>query len=331
MRPTAVEVNPANPSERERQFVKASALLNSAATEDQRKILHSLLAFAAGDAFGVAYEYLPEPKSVDPLRMATRGDWPLGGVSDDTHLSLLSIFAVIDDDPAASSDRFLRDLRTALPRLRGLGPTTKAALGLTPDPTEDFLVVGTTVIGNTNGGMMRTSLLGLGFTSAQDAERRHMVATMTRATHTAAAAIDCAILCSALYSRALAAHPAAISDILRAEASQLPSLDSGIVRWLRGIDTWAPPEAGIALDPIETLAAVVWVADRADSQLEGYRLSCELGGDTDTVAALAGGLIAARRPTSTLEDVPWIDDVMWSEIPEIVAAAARLAQMRARR
>jgi len=140
--------------------VKASALLNSARTEDQRRILLSLLAFAAGDAFGVAYEYLPVRIPVDAQHLATRGDWPVGGVSDDTHLSLITIFAAIDGEPLASGERFLRDLRREIPRLRGLGPTTKAALGLAPDSGEDFAVVGTTVIGNTNGGMMRTSVLG---------------------------------------------------------------------------------------------------------------------------------------------------------------------------
>jgi len=79
---------------------------------------------------------------------------------------------------------------------------------------------------------------------------------------------------------------------------------------------------------VETIAAVVWVLSRSSNQLDGYRLACELGGDTDTVAALAGGLIAARDPDAALAGVPWIDDVRWSEIPEVVTAAERLAGMR---
>lgn len=286
------------------------------------------MAFAAGDAFGVAYEYLPDPIPVDELHLATRGDWPVGGVSDDTHLSLLTIFAADANDPGGSGEQFLHDLRSALPRLRGLGPTTKAALGLPPEPGPGFTLVGTPIIGNTNGGLMRTSLLGLGFTSAQDSSRRALVAEMARITHPADNAVNCSVLGSALYARALDTPTMPVKQALLQEAGAIPSLGQEISAWLDAIDTWVPSEAGVTLDPVDTLAAVTWVLGRTNSPLEGYRLACELGGDTDTVAALVGGIIAACHPDAGLLQVPWLDEVMWSEIPEVVAAATRLASMR---
>lgn len=312
--------------------VRASALLHQADTDEQRRILLALLAFAAGDAFGVAYEYLPERVPVDATRIGTRADWPLGGVSDDTHLSLLTIFAAHAGEPVASAAAFLTDLRQAVPRLRGLGPTTRAALGLESEPDENLVVVGTTIIGNTNGAMMRTSLLGLAYPAGRDAERREMVASLAEATHKASAAVACAQLCSALYSRALDGVNGSFFDDLKEEAASLPDLSDELAAWLGDPQHWSPPAAGIALDPVETLAAVVWVAGQARDVLDAFRLACEIGGDTDTVAALAGGLVAARsgRPDEFLS-ISWVDDVMWSEIPEIVAAAARLSNVRATR
>ncbi len=86
---------------------------------DTMLIHAALTAYAAGDAFGVAYEFLDHPKPVDPQVLADLPDWPHGGVSDDTLLTLLTVGAISDDGPAASAAAFLADLRQALPELRG--------------------------------------------------------------------------------------------------------------------------------------------------------------------------------------------------------------------
>lgn len=99
--------------------VHASSLLDSATTSQQGVILSTLLSYAAGDAFAVAYEYLPERIPVDIGAIGTRANWPAGGVSDDTLLSLLTIHAVRVGDPAESADTFLRDVLAAVPGLRG--------------------------------------------------------------------------------------------------------------------------------------------------------------------------------------------------------------------
>ena len=181
----------------------AADLLGSATTEAQCRILGCLMAYAAGDAFGGAYEFLAEPIPVDVGRIGSRADWPLGGgVSDDTDLSLITIFAARPGDPEGSAGQFIHDLRAELPRLRGLGPSTRAALGLEPGSADGFAIVGPTVIGNTNGGVMRTALLGLGFSSGDDARRRALVSAMASVTHPAKPATQCAVLASALHARA---------------------------------------------------------------------------------------------------------------------------------
>lgn len=110
-----------------------------------------LIAYAAGDAFGAFYEFAGTFESI-PRELKAKSGWPFGGISDDTALSLLTIQALNDQEPGK---RFLALLKEKLPNLRGLGPTTRSALGIPVKPDE----LG--IIGNTNGAMMRTALCGL--------------------------------------------------------------------------------------------------------------------------------------------------------------------------
>ncbi|MHC3000490.1 ADP-ribosylglycohydrolase family protein [Microbacterium sp. HJ5] len=304
--------------------MRAVSLLEEAQGELQERVLLTLMAFAAGDAFGVAYEYTPEPLPVDMSTMGARADWPLGGVSDDTLLSLLTIFATTPADPEGSARVFLQRLRRQAHELRGLGPTTRAALGMDVDPQHAGIV------GQTNGGMMRTSLLGLGFPVTAAEQRRRTVAHLTWPTHQQPAAIACAVLCSRLYSEAVSTGVAGdIHELLRSEAAQLDELPASVAVQLDALETWVPPTGGVPLEPGETLLAVVWVVRHSKTLEDAYRLACELGGDTDTVAALAGGLVAARSgDDDELLELPWIDDVLWSEVRDLRDAAEVLTQMR---
>lgn len=303
----------------------ANALLDRAKSAVERKALITLMAYAAGDAFGVGYEFLEEPAPVDMSSIAAREGWPSGGVSDDTLLSLITIQSVRRGAPDESASIFLATLHDRLPELRGLGPTTRAALGM--DVPHDQVAL----IGNTNGGMMRTSLLGLGYTPERADERRAMVAGLTKATHHEPAAIASAVLCSALYAD-VNSIDRSNAEILRVEASAMTRVPAEVESFLTRIDDWTVNESGVTLDPLETLAAVVFVLDRARSLSDAYRLACELGGDTDTVAALAGGIFASRNLDDTeLLSIPWIDDVAWSEVSALADAAALLSSLKAER
>ena len=306
-------------------------------------VLAALTAYAAGDAFGVAYEFLDHPKPVDPQVLGDLPDWPHGGVSDDTLLTLLTVGAISDDGPAASAAAFLDGLRQAQPGLRGLGPTTRAALGLSVPPEQLAMV------GSTNGAMMRTALVGLGFPASRATQRRELVHALAFATHPDPVATTCAVLASALFSAlpdSAAAPPGtgampgvgstSLVDLLRAEVAQLADVPTDVARLLDDLDTpdvpgrWRAPDAGISLSPVETLAAVVTVAAGSTTCLEAYRQACELGGDTDTVSALSAALVATRDPEGCgLATIPWLDEVRWDEVPHLPRAVATLAALRA--
>jgi len=264
-------------------------------------------AYAAGDAFGVAHEFVDEPVlPIENILLEKQG-WPYGGVSDDTMLTLLTVLTLSEDSPEQASKKFLSQLRAALPHLRGLGPTTKAALGLEVNAHETHLV------GMTNGAMMRCALVGMAFSVSQNRERDHWISELARATHTFESAITCAQLAGALFSDAL-------------ENGEMNSLDSLVGN---SIPQWALREEGVSLDPTETLSAVIYVAKNSTTAAQAYVRACELGGDTDTVAALAGALVTARKgAASDFENIEWLADIAWEEIPTLGEAIETLCARR---
>ena len=236
-----------------------------------------LLAYAAGDAFGVYYEFLDETPKEIPQVLLSKDGWPFGGVSDDTLLSILTIKSLSQRTPTDAAALFLEELRASIPRLRGLGPTTRTALGL------EVKVGERGVIGETNGAIMRTALCGLYIKN----NRNEWIKALVEVTHNSPKAIECAQIAAGLFA-----------------GEDFPDYSD-----------WTPPIGGISLDPLETLQAVVWVVKRANNCAEAFALACSLGGDTDTVAALAGALFAARWPErSDFYSIPWLNDVQWSEI-----------------
>ena len=275
-------------------------------------IAPAVLAYAAGDAFGVQFEF--QGRSHTPInhRLEKKDGWPLGGVSDDTLLSLITINSLELSDPKAAAVKFLTDLRAAVPHLRGLGPTTRTALGLEVKSDERG------AIGNTNGAMMRTALTGLGFSPLQTDQRRAWVRESALATHSHPDAVTCAIVLSCLFSAATSPGLLNLTGIIeyaQKEAYEVPEASAVIKSALNAADSWIPPEEGISLDPLETLLAVLWSTRGAHTCKDVFSRACWLGGDTDTVAALSGGLFCAiKSDNHQFFDIDWLPMVQWSEI-----------------
>jgi hypothetical protein len=95
--------------------------------------------------------------------------------------------------------------------------------------------------------------------------------------------------------------------------------------------TWQPPTTGITLDPYDTVAAALWCAARATSLRTRLVSAVQLGGNTDTVAALVGGLIGAKLTADQVRaDLPWHQMVILPEPESAIAdTAAALATTRA--
>jgi len=296
----------------------------------------ALTAYACGDALGLPWESRPDPNAhATPSQieqLPAREGWPRGATSDDTALTLLVAHHLADRDGDGDPAGFLADLADQEPVIRGLGPTTTAAI-------ERFRRGDNTGSPGraTNGAAMRALPIGWVLPHDQAERRRQLTIAMSRATHTDPAALVAACVMAACASWALeGASPPMLLEAAAEEARQAArevSTGTRLAETLTQVSTgtWEAPASGISLDPYETVAAALWCATQATSLRDGLVNAVQLGGDTDTVAALVGGLMGGKLTAEQVRaELPWHRLVVLLE-PEtaIAETAAALATTRA--
>jgi ADP-ribosyl-[dinitrogen reductase] hydrolase len=86
-------------------------------------------------------------------------------------------------------------------------------------------------------------------------------------------------------------------------------------------------EAGLTLDALATVANVLYGLREANGLATAIKRAIALGGDTDTTAAIVGGILGCQ-----LEDVggqiPWLPSVGLPDAGLIEATAAELYELR---
>jgi ADP-ribosylglycohydrolase/tetratricopeptide (TPR) repeat protein len=286
------------------------------------RIRAGLVTFAAGDALGVPWEGQP-PHKISPDDVAAvpaRHGWPLGATSDDTAQTLLVSRHLVATSGQPSERGFLEQLSQDLPAMRGAGPTTTAAVHRYRQTGQLYAASG-----DTNGALMRILPAGWAIPATHVERRRDVVTRLTQVTHgdPVAAAAACAVAAMAAYAvegcparalitvalgeleHGLGEHPAAAVVLETAQTA--------------GQGTWRPGPEGVPLGAAETLAAVLHVlATCGDDVDRAMRYAVGLGGDTDTVAAITGGILGCR---SAEVRIGWLDRV---DLPD-AGALDRLA------
>lgn len=268
------------------------------------RIRAGLIAFCAGDALGVPWEGEP-PERVEGARLSdlpARDGWPRGATSDDTDQTLIVARELVRSGGDPDPESFLDALAGALPAMRGAGRTTRAAV-------ERWNTERTTLApkgeGATNGGAMRALPVGFATGPIEAARRKSIAGEFTRATHGDARATAAAFAIAAMGSYAVAGAP--LLSVMAAGIEEAGAYGRGELT-SAAVGAWRAPEDGVPFDALPTVAAVM-AALQAGAGSPGavMRAAVGFGGDTDTVAALAGGIAAAR--TGGLEGVDWLDGV----------------------
>lgn len=293
-----------------------------------RAIVGCLLGTAVGDALGLSYEGLSRRRleRLSGGRIRYRFAFGKGFCSDDTEHTAMVALALLDARaPSAGSDeamlgRFTRSLawrlRFWLLRLpAGIGlATLRAIVKLWLNP---FAARGG-VVSAGNGPAMRSAILGVCLAD-DDELLLGAVCASTRLTHLDPRA-EHGALAVALAARGAAAGELAPLAVLKAWKEALPAgemLDalSDACASVARAESTSEFAAGIGLDQgvsgfvMHTVPVAMHAALSHPNDFRGALLTAiGCGGDTDTVAAIVGGVVGAGVGK---EGIPaeWLDDL----------------------
>lgn len=296
------------------------------------RIAGAMTAYACGDALGLPWEGSPPAcaGAAEIEALPGREGWERGATSDDTALTLLVAEHLAERSGAGDARVFLQTLTAAAGSINGLGPSTRGAI-------EHFRASGRLpATGGTNGAPMRALPVGWA-TPVHDSDRRRRLAVeMTRATHPDREALSAACVIAACASWAVDGIPspllldAAIEEEAKARAVCGASERLGVMLAELNTRSWRRPAQGISLDPAETVTAALACTVRAPSLRDGLLKAVGMGGDTDTVAAITGGLLGARLTAAEVRaELPWHVAVLLPDPILVAELSSALAAVRA--
>jgi ADP-ribosyl-[dinitrogen reductase] hydrolase len=289
-----------------------------------------IVAYAAGDALGVPWEgSTPEEVRWEALEaLPARGDWPRGATSDDTEQLLLVAEHLVEANGQIDERDFLDRLAKALPGMRGAGPTTQAAV-------RRFLATGElhATDGSSIGAAMRALPFGWATPVAAAGRRRELAVRLSRTTHGAPEAIISACVVAEMAAWAVEQHPvdAVVAAGLREaeEGAQQHALHPATLQPFQRATSghWPPNTAEPTLDALATVASVLHVLREARDLATAMKRAVALGGDTDTTAAIVGGILGCQLEDAESQ-IPWLSNVGMPDARLIEATAAGLYELR---
>ncbi|MEU5598088.1 ADP-ribosylglycohydrolase family protein [Streptomyces sp. NPDC020298] len=273
--------------------------LRAERAERVERAVGAVVGSAVGDALGAPFEFGPEgafsarfPQAGQGGEMCGGGGWDPGEATDDTQMAVLVAESLLEHGGLDLPDVFRRFQRWAAADPKDIGLQTEAVLG-SGDPWD--LAAALRFQGNGraagNGALMRAApsavrFAALGREATMDAARR-----LAALTHGDRAAWEGTAVFHELVRVALdGGDPlAAVPEALRSVHPDHRERYAVVLA-----PDWHPDlatEFNGAVRPC--LGSAVWALRTTSSYEEAVRAAVDLGGDTDTVAAVTGGLAGA--------------------------------------
>ena len=276
-------------------------------TDAQRDRCAGVLAgTAAGDALGAGYEFT-YPAAETPIFMKGGGtfDWAPGEWTDDTSMALCVAEGLSSGhaDLDAIAAGFMRWYRSNPP---DIGNQTRTVLSARAADATEMAAVAAKLSGRTggNGSLMRTAPVALAFLGDLEA-CIEAAAAISDLTHCDVRAREACQMWSA------GIHDAVLTgsvDGVRMFLDTAPTSTRGY--WALLLDraeTGSPadfPNNGWVVHALQT---AWWAINSADGDLpRTLELCVRAGNDTDTTAAIAGGLVGACHGISAIP-ADWLD------------------------
>ncbi|ONI68582.1 ADP-ribosylglycohydrolase [Kribbella sp. ALI-6-A] len=300
-------------------------------TSAESRAAGALYGLAIGDALGMPTQSLPRARIVErygevidglhpaPDDQPLAAGMPAGAITDDTEQAVLLARLVIEGNGLVDGHELARRLIAWEDDMRArgsldlLGPSTKRAL--------DELLAGGDITrtgryGTTNGAAMRITPVGIA-TPADEVELLvDRVVAASAPTHNTGLALSAAAAVAAAVGAGVdgATVPEATTAAVAAARSAahhgywVAGADVGIrIGWAVTVLTQsdgATLEPGAAADLLyglvgtslasqESVPAAFAVANGCDDPWTVVRVAASLGGDTDTIAAIAGAVVGA--------------------------------------
>ncbi|WP_411102674.1 ADP-ribosylglycohydrolase family protein [Streptomyces sp. cmx-4-9] len=254
----------------------------------------AVLGSAAGDALGAPYEFGPAGRlAAGGTEMRGGGGWDPGEATDDTQMAVLVAESLLECGGLELPDVFDRFRRWAAGEPKDIGLQTEAVL-TSGDPwdTAAALHFQVNIRAAGNGSLMRAATSAVYFAAAGRERSMAAARRIAALTHGDRAAWEGTALLHELVRAALdGADP--LAALPGALAAVHPDHRE---RYGRVLDPdWHPDlatEFNGAVWPC--LGSAVWAVRTTGGFAEAVRAAVDLGGDTDTVAAVTGALAGAR-------------------------------------
>jgi ADP-ribosylglycohydrolase len=278
-----------------------------------------LVGLVVGDALGVPVEFSTRAeRDRDPvagLRGFGMHGQPPGAWSDDGALALAhaAAFAAHGWDPARHLDAFLAWERQASfsshDRVFDIGRTTREALRRWAAGAAAAEAGGRGERDNGNGSLMRILPVSCWWAAAPDLAVIARLGEASALTHAHERSRLVCALHGLLTARLLSGRPlrVALAAAIRAWLPAVPAAQHAGLEPLRSpafLD-WSRERIPSDGHVVSTLVAACWCLDRHEDFAGAVLAAVNLGGDTDTTAAVVGGLAGLRCGLSGLPR-PWL-------------------------
>jgi ADP-ribosyl-[dinitrogen reductase] hydrolase len=268
-----------------------------------QRVIGALVGSVVGDALGAPFEFgppgayskrFPSPARGIATEMCGGGGWQPGEWTDDTQMGLLVAGSLLDHDGLDHADVFRRFQAWLSAGPADVGIQTRSVLGsgLPWDvAARRHFEAGNRAAGN--GSIMRTTPAAIYFARFGTETSAVAAQAISDLTHGDPATGDGCAIFHRLVAAALDGRDPL--DLLPDALSDVPEARRG--KWETVLAPgWTPiaaTEPNGAVWP--TLATAVWALRNGWSFEEAMRHVIDVGGDTDTIACVAGGLLGAMQ------------------------------------